>query len=73
MVYSGDIEPFLRQNDDVGLATRIKLLSFFDDLQKHALLQLKIAAMVDWGEPFVKATYLLEGDGPLALECYEAV
>ena len=28
---------------------------------------------VDWGEPFVKATYFLEGDGPLALECYEAI
>ena len=28
---------------------------------------------MDWGEPLIKATYFLEGDGPLALECYEAV
>ena len=29
--------------------------------------------MVDWGEQFVKACYFLEGDGPLAIDCYEAV
>ena len=28
---------------------------------------------VHWGEPFVKACYFLEGDGPLALECYESI
>ena len=72
MLYFGDIEPFLCQNDDIGPATRPKLLSFADQ-QKLALLQLEIAATVDWGEPFVKATYFLEGDGPLALTCYEAI
>ena len=73
MLYFGDIQPFLIQNDDIGPATRPKLLSFFADQQKLALLQLEIAATVDWGEPFVKACYFLEGDGPLALECYEAI
>ena len=73
MLHFGDIEPFLRQYDDIGPTTRPKLLSFFADQQKLALLQLEIAATVDWGEPFVKATYFLEGDGPLALECYEAI
>ena len=75
MLYFGDIKPFLLENDDIGPATRPKLLSFFSDsnLQKQALLQLQIAATVDWGEPFVKACYFLEGDGPLALECYEAI
>ena len=69
MLHFGDIEPFLRQNNDhIGPTTRPKLLSFFADQQKLALLQL-----VDWGEPFVKATYFLKGDGPLALECYEAI
>ena len=48
-------------------------MSFFDNLQKQALLQLELAATVDWEEPFVKATYFLEGDGPLVIECYEAV
>ena len=32
-----------------------------------------MAAITDYGEPFVKATYKLEGDGPLAFECYKAV
>lgn len=73
MLYFGDIKPFLLENDDIGPATRPKLLSFFSDQQKLALLQLEIAATVDWGEPFVKACYFLEGDGPLALECYEAI
>lgn len=73
MLYFGDIKPFLLENDDIGPATRPKLLSFFSDQQKLALLQLEIAATVDWSEPFVKACYFLEGDGPLALECYEAI
>ena len=29
--------------------------------------------VIDCGEPFVKATYTLEGDGPLVLECYEII
>ena len=36
-------------------------------------LQLGLAAIVDWGEHFVKATYLLEGDGPIGLKCYEVI
>ena len=29
--------------------------------------------MVDAGEAFVKATYNLEGDGPLVLKCFEVL
>lgn len=29
--------------------------------------------MIDAGEPFVKATYALQGDGPLAFTCFEVV
>lgn len=36
-------------------------------------MQLELAATIDAGEPFVKATYRLEGDGPLALECFEVI
>ena len=32
-----------------------------------------MAAIVDYGEPFVKAIYKLEGDRPLAFKCYETV
>ena len=36
-------------------------------------LQLELAAIVDWGDHFVKATYILEGDGPLCFKCYEVI
>ena len=35
---------------------------------KNSLLKIELVAAVDAGEPFVKATYNLEGDGPLALK-----
>ena len=34
-------------------------------------LKLELAATIDVGEHFVKATYFLEGDGPLVVACYE--
>ena len=73
MVQFGDLEQFLKRNDDVTPATRTKLLAFFSESSKKANLQIELAAIVDYGEPFVKATYKLEGDGPLAFECYEIV
>ena len=42
--------------------TKTKLLSFFSDSSKKDNLQIELAAIVDYGEPFVKATYKLEGD-----------
>ena len=41
------------------------------DEQRSINLQLELAAIVDIGEQFVKATYYLEGDGPLVFSCYE--
>lgn len=73
MVAFADIEPFLVQNVDIGPKLHPKLLSFFSDSQKQAMLRIELATTVDWGEPFVKACYFLEGDGPLTLDCYEAV
>ena len=73
MAQFGDLEQFLKHND-VAPATRTKLLSFFSEPTKKLTYKLNyIAAIVDYGEPFVKATYTLEGDGPLALECYEII
>lgn len=71
--YFGDVEGFLRTNSDLGLATRAKLLQFFDDLQKKVLLQIELAAVIDSGERFVKACYNLEGDGILSLSTYELI
>ena len=36
-------------------------------------LQLELAAVIDCGERFVKATYLLKGDGPLAFICCDTL
>ncbi len=69
----GDLESFIRRHDDLGPATRKKLLQYLDDPSKKGFLQLELAVIVDAGMPFVQATYKLEGDGPLALECYEVI
>ena len=73
MLYFGDIEPFLRENDDLAPNLRSKLLPFFDTPHVMSKLRVEIAATVDWGEPFVKACYVLEGDGPLSFECFEVI
>ena len=61
------------ENEDIGPALRPKLLAFFHNLQSKSKLEVEMAATVDWGEPFVKACYHLEGDGPLALDCFEMI
>jgi hypothetical protein len=63
----------LTANADVGPASRAKLLTCFQDTQKVILFKLELAAIIDWGKPFVTATYDLEGDGPLAFFCYEKI
>ena len=72
LVQFGDVEPFLRSSD-LAPTLSAKLLSFFQDQQKKVYLQLELAAIVDWGQHFVKATYTLEDDGPLGLNCYEII
>ena len=63
----------MRQNEGIASSTRGKLLSYLDDPQKKIFLQLEAAIVVDVGHSFVQATYNLEGDGPLALTCYEVI
>ena len=43
-----DVQPFL-ENEDVGLATRRKMLDILHDQQKQGLLQIELAATVDAG------------------------
>lgn len=73
MVQFGDIQSFVNNNDDLGGKTRHKLLDFLTDDKKKAMVMVEMAAVVDWGEAFVKATYKLEGDGALAFDTYEIV
>ena len=67
-----DIQSFLEKND-IGKATRKKLISLLQDSQKLVVLKIELATIANWGEPFVKATYNLEGDGPLAFTCFDIV
>ena len=71
MVYFGDLVPFLQSNPELSPATRRKLLDMLNDPNVNAHIRIKLAAIIDAGAPFVKATYKLEGDGALALYCFE--
>ena len=73
MLQFGDIEPFLLRNVDIGPSLRPKLLSIITDMNSLSHLQMELAAVIDVGENFVKATYNLEGDGALVLQCYEEI
>lgn len=56
---------------DLPAVTKKKLTDICNQPQQQALLKIELAATVDAMEPFVKATYNLEGDGPLALRAYQ--
>jgi len=61
----GDVEPFLQENSDLSPATQSKLLDILHNPQSLTTFKLELAAVVDMGVHFVKATYCLEGDGLL--------
>lgn len=73
LVQFGDISLFLTSDEDFAPTLRAKLLAVLENPQQKMLLKLELAATVDAGELFVKATYRLEGDGPLALEFFEVI
>ena len=73
MAFFGDVAPFLQANPEMSPATNQKLLQILQNLTTKAFLQVELAAVVDAGEAFVKATYNLEGDGPLVLTCFEVL
>ena len=66
-----DVLPFLQENTQLAPATRAKLLDIFSDLNQKSYLLVELAVVIDIGEHFVKATYSLEGDGPLVFSCFE--
>ena len=71
LVQFGDVEPFLDNHKDMAPSLTSKLRSLCQDVQKN--IQLQLAAVVDWGEHFVKAAYTLECDDPLGLRVYEVI
>ena len=69
----GDIQPFLTVNTDLDPSTCKKLLIILCDTAKKTLLEIEMSIVVDAGRSLVTATYNLEGDAPLALDCYEVL
>ena len=67
----GDVKSFL---EDGNLPpSRIQLLEILNDPPSNRKLKMELAITVDAGEPFVKATYHMEGDGPLVFSAYEEI
>ena len=63
--FFSDVGPFLQANPELSPATNIKLLEMLHSPTVKAYFQIELAAIVDAGEAFIKATYNLEGDGPI--------
>ena len=68
----GDVPSFL-ECDDMPPATTTKLLEILRDPSLCRKLKMELSITVNAMEPFVKATYFLEGDSALALLAYERV
>ena len=51
----------------------MKLQEILSDAVKNRKLRVELAITIDAGEAFVKATYRLEGDGPLAFTAFEEI
>ena len=51
-----DVEPFLRQNEEISPANRRHLLEIFDDPESLQKLRLELAVVIDAGVHFVNAS-----------------
>ena len=73
MVQFGDVERYKEEAKDAKVCPQIlpQLQEILSDPQQQMLLKLELAATIDVGQHFAKATYFLEGDGPLTFSCYE--
>jgi len=69
----GDVEPFPQRNEDIGPATRCKLLEILSNSQQLIMQKMELASVIVVGVHFVKAIYRLEGDGVLMLNYYEEI
>ena len=69
----GYVQRFLEDAVRKNVAPQISrpLVDILEDPSKVFSLKLELAAMVDVGESSDKATYALEGDGPLVFSCFE--
>ena len=67
-----DVESFIT-TADLPPASKSKIQHICDDPLKKIKLQIELAITDDAGEAFVRATYYLEGDGPLIFTCYNKI
>lgn len=67
----GELQPFLDANQDLSPKTMDRLRTIIENEDRRRDLQLELAAVVDVGQHFVRATYILEGDGPLIFSVYK--
>ena len=69
----GDVPRFLQEAATEKIDPNIvrQLQDLLSDPESLVNLKLELAVTIDVGEHFVKATYFLEGDGPLVFSCYE--
>ena len=67
MVQFGDVARFVEEAKDAKVCLQLppQLQAILSEPQRPMNLKLELAATIDVGEHFVKATYFLEGDGPL--------
>lgn len=73
MMQFGDVARFVEEAKDAKVCLQLlpQLQAILSGPQRPTNLKLELAAIIDVGEHFVKATYFLEGDGPLVFTCYE--
>ena len=73
MLPFAEIHPFLqaRLQEAANKATLRQLDEMLANAQTKLLLEMELAAVVNAGKPMVESTYILEGDGMLAWQCYE--
>ena len=68
----GDVCTFI-SNQELPATTTTKVKDIINNPAKSRKLKIELAVTVDSMDPFIKATYCLEGDGPLSLSAYECV
>ena len=74
MLQFAEIQPFVQDGLQTAankVATLQQLQEMLTNNQTRLFLQIELAAVVDAGKPMVESTYILEGDGTLAWQCYE--
>ena len=69
----GDVSEFLKEDTELPATTSKKMVDVLNNPAQCQKLKMELAVTVDAMEPFVKATYALEGDEVLSLVAYEKI